>query len=322
MSLRRAFGKSVELVGHDISYSTAKMAQRRGAVDSVSANLPRAVETATMVIIATPVMAIREILETIAPNLSSGCIVTDTASTKQAVIEWANTHLPKNVSFVGCNPLIFKGISGIQGAHQDLFENAFYCVCPSPQASKESVESVTNMIKAVGARPYYIDAAEHDSYSAAVHQLPLIMSSALVTTASQSTSWRDISKQAAGDFEAMSKFSSQDPLENLDACITNKEALTNYLDQTIHELIKYRRLLAEDTEGLGKLFSQAFSSRAQWLNWRENGFPTDDAAKLPPMGSFGDRMTEMLVGGALMERYRRFEEVWQDREKRRERRDR
>src|SRR3990170_3138816 len=78
---------AVEIIGHNRHYEAAAEAQKRGAVDRAEWNLPASVEKADLVILATPVGQIRELLGQIAPFLPQRCVVTDVAGTKEKVME-------------------------------------------------------------------------------------------------------------------------------------------------------------------------------------------------------------------------------------------
>ena len=247
MGLKRFHKGTIEIVGHDNEPTVAKRAQHRGAVDKVAWNLFSAVEEVSVVILATPVMAIRDLMELIGPHLCDGCVVTDTGNTKQAVMDWAAQYLPATVSFIGGDPLVMRGSPGTENAQPDLFQDAMYCLIPDQRAHPDAVRLVTDMVKDLGGRPYYIDAVEHDSYAAAVNHLPVAVVTALVSTLSQSAGWRDISKQAASPFQDVTALVSVDPLDNLDACIANKDALLHWMDQYIIQLYTYRKLIQESS---------------------------------------------------------------------------
>ena len=312
MGLKQAYKNSLEIVGHDSEPTMAKRAQQRGALDRVSWNLFTAVEKAHIVVLATPVMATRDIMELIGSRLMEGCVVTDTGNTKEAILEWADEYLPNTVSFIGGDPLTSKSAPGVENAEANLFQDVLYCLIPSPNAHRDAVRVVTDMVKALGARPYFINAAEHDSYAAAVNHLPILVSAALMSSLSKSPGWRDISKHAAAPLEAISQLASVYPLDNLDACITNKEALLHWVDQLILELYQYRNLLHEDTEGLGRSFTEAFEGRERWLSRRAAGFPNEEQVAVD-MPGFTERMGDLLVGHRLMERYRQLENRFQGR---------
>ncbi|MBI4236545.1 MAG: prephenate dehydrogenase/arogenate dehydrogenase family protein, partial [Chloroflexi bacterium] len=103
----------VEIVGHDKDPEAAGKARKKGGVDRIAYTLPGVVEDAAIVIVAVPVVAVREVLGIIAPHLSPGAIVTDTASTKARVLEWASEVLPESVEFVGGHPMAGTETPGV-----------------------------------------------------------------------------------------------------------------------------------------------------------------------------------------------------------------
>ena len=72
LALGRANRGTLEVVGFDDEPKAARKAAKLGAVSRAAARLNEAVEGANMVIIATPALAIREILEAIAGMVSPG----------------------------------------------------------------------------------------------------------------------------------------------------------------------------------------------------------------------------------------------------------
>ena len=121
-----------------------------------------------MVILATPVGGIRDLMELYGPELEDGCIVTDTGSTKAQVLRWAEQYLPDRVNFVGGHPMAGREISGPEGAQADLFKNATYCIIPGKTSSQKAVEAIVKMADTIEAKPYFIDPVEHDSFVASV----------------------------------------------------------------------------------------------------------------------------------------------------------
>ena len=94
LAIKQSAIKKVEIVGTDRDRSRAHKAQSMGALDHTTGSLPNAVEDAEIVIIATPVMVMKDLMEIIASHLSEGCLVTDTGGSKGEVIEWAERYLP------------------------------------------------------------------------------------------------------------------------------------------------------------------------------------------------------------------------------------
>ena len=313
MALRQTNTPNLEIVGHDIEPRTSRAAVKRGAVHRTALRLSEAVEEANMVILAAPVLAIRETLELIADLVSPGCVVTDTGSTKEAIMTWAEEYLPEEVSFVGGHPMAGKETSGIEAADPALFQGRRYVVIPGRKASDEAVKAVLNLVTALGARPFFLDAFEHDSYVAAVSHLPMILSSALVTGTTKSASWREISKLASTGFRDVSRLASGDPVMNLDICLTNRDGLLYWIDEAVKELLEYRRQISaatqkdgaeEATDQLAETFARAWQTREKWLSLYESG--RDEEAEGESLPSSGEFMSDFFFGSALKNRYKRM----------------
>ena len=327
LGLKQRAPDRVEVSGYDKELNTGRKAEKLNAVDKAHWKLEDAVKDAKMVIIATPVLAIREMLELISDMVPPGCVVTDTGSTKAEILNWAEEYLPREVSFVGGHPMAGKEFSGIEAADANLFQNARYAVIPGRRAREEAVRSVLGMVELLEARPYFVDAMEHDSYVAAVSHLPIIISSALVSATSKSPSWREMSKMAATGYRDISRLASGDPVMNLDISVTNRDNLLYWVEQAIQELRHYHDMIgntAEESglEALGDTFTKVWADREKWLIRYESG--EDQVDELAPSGpevpSFGDQMIDMVVGSKIRERYKDIISMQQRRPNQREER--
>src|SRR6266566_5857497 len=94
-----------QVAGYDLGKGVSDRARKIGAIDQPYSSLADAVRGAELVILATPVGAMRALLQNIAPALTPGAVITDVASTKVQVITWAEEFLPASVSFVGGHPM-------------------------------------------------------------------------------------------------------------------------------------------------------------------------------------------------------------------------
>jgi|TARA_B100000809_G_scaffold249334_1_gene280579 prephenate dehydrogenase len=286
----------VEIVGTDYDSTARSGAQKSGAFKKVEARLSSAIRGADVVVFATPIMAMREMMESAAHDFQEGCVVTDVGSSKKAVMQWAEEVLPKHVSFVGGHPMAGKELSGPQHADGDMFRGKAYCIVPSLTAEKAAVSSVTTMAEAIGAKPFFIGVDEHDSFVAAASHLPFMMSIALMGTASKSANWDDIAQLASSGFGDLSRLASGDPVMHRDICLTNPEPIVAWMDSYIRELYDLRNLLAKeggpDPEAVEKVFTEAMEARARW---QAGIFTTMDRihTEIP---SFAENMSEMFIG--------------------------
>jgi len=255
----------LELVGFARRPEVAAKALSLGAVDRAEGNLLSAVEEARLVIIATPVVAIKEILAQIGECLPQGCIVTDTASTKAQVMGWAEEFLPSSVSFIGGHPMAGKEASGIEAADSALFAGCTYCLVPGRRATAEAINVVEGLVGQIGAKPICLDASEHDSLVAAISHLPLLLSAALVSATTRSPSWPKMAKLAATGFRDLTRLASGNPEMSRDICLTNREPILHWIDEYIKELEEFRRLVGEGGQEMEQAFIRARQGRERWL---------------------------------------------------------
>ena len=303
LAIRAAGLPEVEVVGHDQRRDAANKARKLGAVDKAEHNLPGAVERAGMVVIATPVLAIREVMEQIAPYLPEGCVVTDTGSTKERVMEWAAELLPPEVSFVGGHPMAGKETPGIDNAEAGLFRERAYCVCPAVDAHEGAVRAVVGMIQLLGAEPMFLEPREHDQYAAAVSHLPLLVSTAMFTLLRASPAWGDLAPMASSGFRDLTRLASGDPQMGHDVFLTNREAAIHWLDRMMEELGRYRDLMEGDAEGLLEALATAKLDRDDFI---ARPHPRRVEAEAPDVRR---ELVNSLIGGWVSDRIKKAREL-------------
>jgi len=295
LALRQA-GNDYEVVGHDREHAVASKARKLGAVSKTEWNLISACEGADLIIIATPVVAIKETLTAIAPYLKPGCLVTDTGSIKGPVVAWAKEILPDTVNFVGGNPIVSQEGSlptGIEGARADLFQGGLYCLTPLPEAAPQAVQLATDLVHLLGAKPFFLDAAEHDGLVAGVDHLPFVLSAALLGTTITSPAWREMRKLAGDAFQSVTRFSSSDAATYRDACLTNGENIVRWIDACLARLEELREVIAaQEAEKLEETFEEAMSVRDRWLRDKADGRweLAEEISASPPQQGFLRRL--------------------------------
>ena len=291
----------VDIVGTDYDSVARSGAQKSGAFKKVESRLSNAIRGADVVVFATPIQAMREMMESAANDFEEGCVVTDVGSSKKVVLQWAEEVLPKHVSFVGGHPMAGKELSGPKNADGTMFKGKAYCIVPSVNAERAAVSSVTTIAEAIGAKPFFIGVDEHDSFVAAVSHLPFMMSVALMGTASKSANWDDIAQLASSGFSDLSRLASGDPVMHRDICVTNPEPIVAWMDSYIRELYELRNMLAKeggpDPDALHEVFEEAMNARARW----KAGILTKIDRVTSDIPSFAESMGEVFVGRRGME---------------------
>ena len=314
MALKKAQVKA-EIVGSDRDRGIANRAQKVGGVDSIESNPLRAVNGAKVVVLATPIRTMEEILKLIATELEDGCVVTDTGSTKATVLKWAEEHLPSKVSFVGGHPMAGKEASGPDAAQADLFQGATYCLMPARNTGEDALSAIVSMVESMGAKPYFIDPVEHDSFVGAVSHLPMVLSTVLTRLTSGSPSWPEIARLASTGYRDVSRLASQEPSMNRDICLTNQEGLVHWIDEYIKELYSFRNLVKEGGEkDLYNAFDAAWEARDRWVQNKVTAPAAHPKVEIP---TTAETMGGMLLGDRAAGRVREMMDYWKDDDRRR-----
>lgn len=263
----QATSLDLQVSGWDRDPATVAMARDRGVIERGFDTLAEAVVGADLVVVATPVLAVRAVFEQIAPHLGPGTIVSDVASTKVQVLEWAQLLLPPTVAFVGGHPMAGSEQHGIGQARADLFRGAIYCLTPLPGVPVEVVTQLEQLTEALGARPLRVEAATHDAFVAAVSHLPFMLSAALVQHVGNDERWPDMRRLAATGFRDVTRLASGDPAMHRDICLTNSamiRAELRGLARLLNELADH----LDDPGYLETFFAAALAHRGDWLRER------------------------------------------------------
>lgn len=265
LALKQSLGTSVKITGFARKPEVATEAVRINVVDRTEPQLSQAVSNSDIVIIATPVLAMKGVLKNIASHLSPNTIVTDVGSTKAQVLKWASDYLPSTVTFVGGHPMCGKETSGLNDAEARLFEDCVYCLTRNEETNKEALIQMQELVKAIGARAVVLDAENHDRLVAAVSHLPLLLSSTLVSTLAKSSLWPEMSKLASTGFLDMTRLASGDPELYRGICVTNQQAISDWIDLYIEALRDYQRTVLSDDQSLQQSLNNAREVREKWL---------------------------------------------------------
>jgi prephenate dehydrogenase len=253
-----------QITGYDLAKGISNQARKIGAIDQPYSALADAVRGAELVILATPVGAMRSLLQDVAAALSPGAVVTDVASTKVQVISWAEEYLPSSVAFVGGHPMTGKELSGVQAADATLFQGRIYCLTPTARTRSIAITKVSALIEALGARLRFLEPAEHDGQVAGVSHLPFIASIALMNAVGGGAAWSDAAMLAANGFRDITRLAAGNPEMYRDICLTNSESITRWLNEYIATLSGLRDRIAAHDRGLDETFVRARQMRLEW----------------------------------------------------------
>jgi prephenate dehydrogenase len=230
----------------------------REVVDEGNPDAAEAVHGADLVILATPVGTILDLLPALKKACVSTALVTDVGSTKRLICQRAHEVFGEAPLFLGGHPLAGKERSGVENADAKLFDRTRYVLTPLAPAhqSDARVQRFAALLTSLGAQPYWTDASSHDRAVAFLSHLPQLLSSSLASLiADQGAEGRLPLELAASGFRDMTRLAESPYSVWRDICLTNIENLQMALEALIQKL-ESMKLHLSDRE-LEREFQQA-----------------------------------------------------------------
>ncbi len=265
LALRKA-GAVKEIVGFGRSTATLEQAKQFGIIDRIGADVAREVADADMVLLATPVGQMADIMARIAPHLGAHTLVTDGGSTKSDVVAAARANMGDKIAqFVPAHPIAGAEKSGATSALADLYQGKKVVLTPLPENSPEAVSGVRKAWETCGAVVSELSAQQHDEVFAAVSHLPHLLSFALVHDLAQRDNKDQLLSFAASGFRDFTRIAASSPEMWRDICLANREALMGELQQYAAELyVLHQAVENNDAAKLQEIFSLAREVRSAW----------------------------------------------------------
>lgn len=267
----KAAGQVDEVVGFGRSLGTLHQARELGILDRVGANPGTEVADADLVLLATPVGQMPEIMARIAPYLGPQTLVTDGGSTKSDVVAAAREHFAERIGqFVPAHPIAGAENSGAAAARADLYRGKKVVLTPLTENSVLSVARVRAAWEWCGADVHTLAPADHDRVFAAVSHLPHLLSFALVHDLAVREDRDLYFAFAASGFRDFTRIAASHPEMWRDICLANREALLGEVDRYQLQLDALRAALEQgDGAALEGVFDVAREARRAWTRSQE-----------------------------------------------------
>lgn len=270
LALRKA--KAVrEVVGFGRSEQTLVNAMHLGVIHRIGKDMAAEVSTADLIVLATPVGQMAELMAGIVPHLGPHTLITDGGSTKGDVVRDAYAQLGGKVAqFIPAHPIAGAEQSGAAAARADLFQWKKVVLTPLPENSAESVARVRSAWELCGAMVSELTPAQHDEVFAAVSHLPHLLSFALVHDLAKRDNRDLLLSFAASGFRDFTRIAASSPEMWRDICMANRDALLKELHVYIAELNQMSASLAAgDAAQLEQTFRTARELRAGWTEGKK-----------------------------------------------------
>lgn len=221
-------------------------------------NYAEAARGAEIIIIATPIPVIKDVLKKLAAALKAPVIVTDAGSTKKAVVEQAARFKDK-FSFVGGHPLAGSERSGVEYADGNLFQGSLCVLTKGEFTNEEDLSKVKSLWNAVGARAEVLSPEEHDEIIAFTSHLPHILAYSLVGAQKA-----EYYKYMATGFKDTTRIASSDPVLWRDILMSNRE-------NVLESVERFKKILAGIEDALQKADSQDLEKKLKGYKKTRDG---------------------------------------------------
>ena len=270
-SLARAMRRSGEceiIVGSDRAEHISRIEELH-IVDTCYADPALAVVDADMIVIATPLTTMGEMMSRISVHLKTDAIVTDVGSTKVSVMAEARARFADRVPwFVPAHPIAGTEQAGADASFAELFDDRRVLLTPSTETRAEAISKVKQMWMAAGAASVETIAIEqHDQLLAASSHLPHMLAYSLVDCLASRDGAEDIFRFAGGGFADFTRIAASNPRMWHDIAMANRINVIDLLRAFEAEVADVRAALeGKDSEKLLAVFERAKRSRDDFGN--------------------------------------------------------
>jgi prephenate dehydrogenase len=254
--------KKRKLVGRIVGCdrpAVLERAQDRGTIDTGVTNPVEAMRGSSVVVLATPVITILDLIERLGPALPTKTLLTDVGSTKGQVVARAQKSMGKSArqQFLAGHPMAGKEQAGVELADADLFEGAAWFVTPVPGQDVYSglCGEFLEWVERLGARIANLPAAEHDQLCAWISHLPQMISTALAASLVDEFGGAPLLEAGGRALREMTRISSSPYSMWRDIAITNKKNIADALQKLEQRLAHIRENL--DSRELAVEFERA-----------------------------------------------------------------
>jgi prephenate dehydrogenase len=259
--------KQAGVVGHVVgcgrNQANLEKGIELGVIDSYQLSIADAVEAADTVVVAVPLGAMESVFQKISDCITDEMVITDVGSAKASVVKIAEACFGARAGqFVPGHPIAGAEKSGVEAGLADLYKNRRVILTPVDSTDPVALTRVEQMWLSCGARIDILDVEHHDKVLAATSHLPHMLAYSLVNYLSNLNDHDEIFNYAAGGFRDFTRIASSDPVMWRDVCISNSDALLNFIEGFKNELDQVSNAIRDqDGERLLQLFGKAKSER-------------------------------------------------------------
>ncbi len=228
-SVAKALAGRASITGIDRDPGAVKKALDQGVISRGGSD-PSLARGSEIVVIAVPVGRIVGAAGDLIPHLDANAVITDTGSTKEAIVRAIDGLWP---CFVGSHPIAGKENPGFGASQPDLFSGKVTILTPGAATRNPCLQRVRSLWEACGSKVVEMDPVQHDGLMARISHMPHLLSFASMGLAHDLHIHRELLGAGFRDF---TRIAASDPVMWRDIFLANREQLLELVESYIREL--------------------------------------------------------------------------------------
>lgn len=267
LAIKKA-GLVSKVIGTDIDIKALNHATEIGAIDEKEPILSHAIQDSSLIILASPVQTLEEIVTSTVNYASKNTILSDVGSVKGQLVKNIDAIVPPNIHFVGAHPIAGSEKSSALASRADLFMGKHCILTPTQNTSTNALNTVHRFWELIGAKVTTMDPFLHDMIFGAVSHFPHVVSYTMLNTITRIKETLfpavDPYAYAPSSLKDMTRIASSAPSLWSEICLHNAENMLPMLKKFQDELDTLITLLQQkDKHALQDTFAKAKKTREQ-----------------------------------------------------------
>ena len=250
-------GFATRVIGVDASEENLHKATRRRLIGE-EMSLAAGLATADVVVLATPVDVMRQLLPEILDRVGEGQTVVDVGSTKEQLLDEVAAH-PNRARFVACHPMAGTEFSGPEAAQPDLFAGKVCVIVDADDSAPDARDTARRLFRSIGMKFSHLDRKAHDLHCAYVSHISHIASFALaLTVLEKEQDEQRIFELASSGFGSTVRLAKSSADMWVPIFRQNRDHVLDVLDEHIEQLSRFRtQLIKRDFDGFYRRIERA-----------------------------------------------------------------
>ena len=248
---------SARIVGISRSSEALALAKKKKWVHEATREVLFGAHGADLVVLCTPVDTFLPYLKAIDKVCAKGALVMDVGSVKTSVLKEVNSRCWKNLSFVGCHPMVGSHKRGVQAVNPALYKGGLVLLTRDRKTCPRVYKQAKNFWKCFTPSILEMSPEMHDKLVGEVSHLPHAIAACLMHTISMpalkvaSTGFRDTTRIAAASSSIWQPIFT-----------SNRKVMLNILCRFERELRIFKKLLqGQDPKKLARFLDAAQKKR-------------------------------------------------------------